>query len=443
MAKKSIDKFTERISHLESGLFSLMIGMGETYFAALVLSLGLGEISASTIAIVPVVIGSIVHLFWPSVIVYFRSEKSWVIFCASVQTVVLAFLGAQCLFDRPKESVLLLITTIYWAAHFAAGPAWNTWLTSIVEKRRHYQFFVNRSRVHELSVLAGLLIAGIALQLNSSSQTFGVIFLFAALFRGASAISFIFHPANDNSNFTPPHSIWSTIAICLEKRKIVYLLLFTFFFQFAVQIAGPFFTPFMLVEQKFSYLQFATLISLPFIARTITYKYAAIIGSKFGIDKVWAVGIILIFPLPVLWLFFHEFWQLVFLQILGGVAWSCAEYGQTLALVQRFQPERRSSVLTISNLFASLGMGLGFIVGGLLWISSSPSESYDYILGTSSICRLAVCFGIPFVIFKNAKVQRLFMRWIGIRPGVGGLSKPILTEASEAELSKGNESETE
>ena len=69
----------------DAASFSVMIGMGETYFAAFALALGTGETFAGLVATMPMLVGASLQLATPWFLQRTRSYKRWVILCASLQ----------------------------------------------------------------------------------------------------------------------------------------------------------------------------------------------------------------------------------------------------------------------------------------------------------------------------------------------------------------------
>src|SRR5579863_5101065 len=58
-----------RNSVSDGAAFSVMVGIGETYFPAFVLALGMGEIAAGLIASIPLLVGAILQMISPAAVV--------------------------------------------------------------------------------------------------------------------------------------------------------------------------------------------------------------------------------------------------------------------------------------------------------------------------------------------------------------------------------------
>src|SRR5947209_8123166 len=69
----------------DGAAFSVMVGIGETYFPAFVLALGMGEIAAGLVASIPLLVGAILQLVSPAAVSWLGSNRRWVIACVALQ----------------------------------------------------------------------------------------------------------------------------------------------------------------------------------------------------------------------------------------------------------------------------------------------------------------------------------------------------------------------
>ena len=69
--------------------YSLMVGTGETYFAAFALALGSSDKVSGLIAAVPPLVGATAQLFAPALAARVKSPSRWIRGCATLQ--VLSF----------------------------------------------------------------------------------------------------------------------------------------------------------------------------------------------------------------------------------------------------------------------------------------------------------------------------------------------------------------
>src|SRR5436309_710681 len=120
----------------DAAAFSVMIGVGETYFGAFALALGTGETIAGLVATLPMLFGATLQLITPWCLQRARSYKQWVIASVSLQAAALLLLPvAAWLVGRTAAGWIFVAASLYWAGAQASGPAWNTWIEDVVPRR--------------------------------------------------------------------------------------------------------------------------------------------------------------------------------------------------------------------------------------------------------------------------------------------------------------------
>src|SRR4029453_11863348 len=107
--------------------FSVMVGAGETYLAAFVLALGMGELATGLVASIPMLAGAFLQLISPAAVRKLGSHRRWVVLCAIAQASSFIPLTAAALYGRIHVAAVFAIAALYWGAGMATGPAWSTW----------------------------------------------------------------------------------------------------------------------------------------------------------------------------------------------------------------------------------------------------------------------------------------------------------------------------
>src|SRR5262245_52703167 len=181
-----------RCSIGDAAAYSVMVGIGETYFAAFALALGTGETFAGLVATMPMLVGASLQLATPWFLQRTRSYKRWVILCASLQAAALLVMPiAALLVGRAAASWVFVAASLYWAAGQATGPAWNTWVEEIIPRRLRANFFACRARISQMCTLAAFATGGIALHVGNANgwllAAFVSIFLIGSSCRFLSA----------------------------------------------------------------------------------------------------------------------------------------------------------------------------------------------------------------------------------------------------------------
>jgi MFS family permease len=413
--------------------FGGMVGMGETYLPAFALAVGLGELVAGLVASVPLLAGGVLQTVSPWGIRRLGSHKRWVLGCATIQALSFLPLLVAALRGGITGGGLLIVATLYWAAGLATGPAWNTWIGTLVPRPIRARFFARRTRFSQAAVFAGFLSGGLALQAASSRQQ--VLVAFAALFAvaGGCRLVSVWMLARQSEPIPIPKDMqdlnWRAMGRCLACQSSGRLLLYLVAIQAAVQVSGPFFAPFMLKQLEFSYGAYVSLISLAYLAKVMTLPLWGNVAQRVGAWRLLWIGSLGIVPLSAAWLLSQHLAWLCALQVVGGMAWGAYELAFFLLFFESIREEERTSLLTLYNLINTSAVVIGSLIGGaLLLIAGTTFSAYLMIFALSGFARLAALGLLTCVIPRdiNTAGRGLGLRTMAVRPNTASLDVPIL-----------------
>lgn len=420
-----------RASIVDAGAFGAMVGLGETYLPAFALAAGLGEMAAGMVSSVPLIVGGLMQLASPTAVRLLRSHRRWVVTCAVVQAMSFIPLLIATLAGAITTPTLLLIAAVYWGAGLATGPAWNTWIGTIVPRSIRSKFFAHRTRISHAGVFAGFSIGGVVLHYaaahNQSLNGFALLFGFAGCCRLLSAWMLRLHsepvPLPVNMRRIPWKQVFHHLHASSGGRLLVYLVVV----QAATQMAGPFFTPFMLKKLEFTYAELVALFSIAFLAKVVALPVWGRVATKIGAHQLLWIGGIGIVPMSGGWLVSQHFAWLIFLQIVGGVVWAAYELAFFLLFFESIAEEERTSVLTIYNLLNTTAWVVGSLIGGVILFSFDATfGGYLWVFGLSSVGRFAALLllaRVPRLIVESAEMS---VRTVAVRPGSASLNAPVL-----------------
>jgi MFS family permease len=383
-----------RNSVSDGAAFSVMVGIGETYFPAFVLALGLGEIASGLVASIPLLIGAILQMISPIAVLRLRSNRRWVIWCVFLQALSFVPLVTAAVLGKMHIAGVFGAVALYWAAGLGAGPAWNTWMETVVPFRVRAPFFAMRTRLGQAGTLLGFLAGGAALQYgrhtNTLLEAFAIIFAVAGVCRMFSA-RFLSrqsetHTVHHDQKHVGLGELWSRIKAGGSERLLLYFLAV----QVAVQISGPYFNPFMLKQLRISYIDYVGLLATSFVAKILMLPACGRFATRFGVRKLLWVGGIGIMPVAGLWLYVHTYLQLVALQFLAGAVWAAYELAMFLLFFETCRREERTSILTMFNLANAVALAIGAAIGGgVLKLLGQSREAYLFLFAVSSFARAA------------------------------------------------------
>ncbi len=369
-----------------------MVGIGETYIPAFVLALGLGEIAAGLVVSIPMLIGAILQLISPWAVARLRSNQRWILLSVTAQALSFVPLVVAGLMGHASAFFVFAAVSLYWGAGLASSPAWNAWMETVIPNQVRPRFFATRTRMGQAGILLGFLAGGAALQYGKSVDhtllAFAAIFAVAGLCRGISARYLSQQHENPAKMRRQVHVSLGELIGRIRKGGSERMLLYFLAVQVAVQISGPYFTPYMLKQLKVSYLEYVAMLATSYVAKILVLPAMGWIAHRFGTRKLLWLGGAGIVPTAGLWLYANSFVAIIGVQFVAGVVWAAYELAMFLLFFETVRRDERTSILTLFNLGNAAALVLGAAMGGVLlkYLGESP-EAYLTLFAASSLVR--------------------------------------------------------
>lgn len=415
---------------LDVFFYSLMVGAGETYFAAYSLSLGHSELQAGALITLPIVFGGIAQLLSPYLIKIVGSYKPIVLVGVLGQITCLAFLLILGPWFKSHYILLFTVVAIYWIMAMGITPAWSSWVSKLVEPENIRHFFSLRNSFGGIGTLVGLIISGVMLQykvifLNIS--TFQFIFIICFIARFLSLICLAIHPKVE---FVKPSKMSFSFAPLGMEEKDQFLhqfFIFSSVFKIGVFFSASFFTPYMLVHLNFSYIEYTSILVSSFVGRILIGYFLRKRLSNFDINLLYLIAAICICLVPVLWLLFESVLAIVILELMTGMMWGIFEICFLVTVFEEIPTDKQSVYMTRYNLWHTLSIGIGAILGIICFYNFKEyANIYFLIFIVSTFLRGLSIFTFPRKHIKtDLKLLSNSFRSLGIRPGVGLIARPM------------------
>ncbi len=439
MPERSGASAPERMRRLERDLaaimgdgaaFSMMVGVGETYFAAFALAVGLGEVTAGMLASLPILAGAVLQLLTPGAVLRLGSHRRWVVLCARLQALTFVPLVVAAIAGQIPALALFVVAALYWGFGMGTGPAWNTWVGTLVPRSLRTRYFARRTRVQQAALLGGLLLGGAILHgadlRGRPLAGFAAIFLIGGLCRLTSSV-LISRQSEPASLVTPPLS--GSLDVLARSRAAGggALLLYMLALQTGVHVAAPFFTPYMLTELDLPYDRYMVLVAASLVAKIAVLPLLGRVARRLGARRLLWVGALGVVPLAAMWIVLRDFAPLLALQMVAGAAWGAYELATVLLVFDHIPAEDRTTLLTLFNLGNALAMLAGTAVGGaLLSALGHGSTGYFLIFGISSAARAGALLLLPAVRDVPVPERVPAMRVLAARPSAGSIERPVV-----------------
>jgi hypothetical protein len=379
----------------DGAAFSVMVGVGETYLVPFALALGIAAGQASLLATLPVLAGSLLQLAAPAGVRRLGSYRRWVVGCAVLQALCFVPLVAAALSGAASPLALFVVGAAYWGFGMATGTGGY-----VLEWGTHGG--------RELVAFAALFAAACVARLVSS-RFLAAMSERPGLARRLEAIHF------------------GEVLRELRGHDAGRIVAWLIAMQVTVNLAAPFFAPYMLGPLALSYDGFMLLTATSFVSRVAVLPWLGRLAERGRAAHVLRLGALGIVPLPALWLVSDDFGYLVVLQAFAGCAWAAVELATLLVFFDGLAQETRTSVLAVYNVASAAAVALGSLLGAAAFVAlGSGAAAYAALFAVSSIGRAAT---LPLLrrVGPPKTPTTVELSTLAVRPSLGALQRPILS----------------
>lgn len=350
-----------------------------TLLAAFALELGASFITIGILAAVP-------HLTQlaqvPAVLLVerLRARRLIGVVAGALSRPALLLMGAAALVSSPDVAVAMLVAGFVWRYGLGAvvGCGWNSWIRDLVPEARMGAFFGRRLVWMTLYGLVLGLLAGVFIDVWRAQEGWQPKYAYALLYVGAflcgaySVWCMVHMPEPKMAPATDTEPLRRRLVRPLRDRNFRRLLIFLGSWNFAVNLAAPFFTVHMLTSLELDLTTVVVLTSLSQMANMLVLRQWGVIADRFASKSVLQVCA----PLFLLCIFAWTFTTfpdrhaltlplLVAIHILAGIATA----GVTLAsstIALKLAPKGDATAYLASNsLVNAMAAGLAPVLGGL------------------------------------------------------------------------------
>ncbi|MEZ5414669.1 MAG: MFS transporter [Opitutaceae bacterium] len=276
-------------------------------------------------------------------------------------------------------TVMLFFIALRGMANAFVSTGWNGWLRDIIPQDVMGKFFAHRLRLATIaSVIAAILAAGYIDWWKESGPTaeiFGYSYamLAGSVLFGFAAVAFMARMPEPQMAVPdgPPPSVLHSLSAPWRDTNFRQLIKFTFMWNFVANLAVPFFSVYMLVKLNMS---LSAVVGLGVLSQVFNIFFLRVWGpivDRFGSKIVLTLSSSLYFLVILGWTFTTmpeayalTFPLLVFLHMLIGIASAGINITTTTIRMKMAPAAQATSYLTVVALSASLGAGIGPLLGG-------------------------------------------------------------------------------
>lgn len=185
----------------------------------------------------------------------YNNRRGVSVVCSVLARIPLLIIGIVAIFF-PEGSLSLLLSFLFFFYFFGsiAGPSWNSWMKDLVPADTLGTYFSKRSSyMQTLNVILSLALAFLidhikAIYPRSELAAYGVMFVLAGIF-GLTGTLFLSKTPEPKSQLIK-ENIFKLFRRSLKNKNFRRLLTFNSVWVFALNLATPFFTVFLLQDMK-------------------------------------------------------------------------------------------------------------------------------------------------------------------------------------------------
>ena len=365
----------------------------DNFMTAFALHLQATSVQLGVLTAIPQLIGSLMQLV--SVFLGTRFSRRRIVLSAAILQTILMFGFALLAALRQGGLVqtLLMLVMLYHAFSNLIQPQWRAWMGSLVPQQQRGVFFASRTRLTMATTLLVFIGGGLFLSYSARADLVWAGFVALFLVAGAGRATSCYHlwrmhdaapepVAADNSRF------FETLRILKEAFHDPTFRNYTFFvagMQGMVAISAPFFAVYLLNELQFTYFEYSINLIASIATQFFMLRYWGRISDKHGARFVMLMCSSAIPVIPVLWLFSPNYYYLLLVQLISGLAWS--GYNLTMAnYLYDIRPHHTNfaTYAAVQALSSAVLVFVGGLAGGYL-ASNAPAiaDAMPFTLGSA------------------------------------------------------------
>jgi MFS family permease len=310
----------------------------------------------------------------------YNNRKAVAVICAVFARIPLLIIGAlPLLFFPSSQSVQWLIFFLFFYYFFGsiAGPSWNAWMKDLVPEKSLGTYFSRRaSYTQTVNVVLSLLLAFFIDYVRRSYpqhllQTYSLMFITGGVtgLIGAFILSRVKEPRSEPVR----DNIFKLFKKPLKDRNFRRLLIFNSAWVFALNIATPFFTVFLMKSIKLSLSYIIALGILSQLSSILTIRMWGAYADRYSNKTIIAIGAPLYILCILAWCFvgiYSSFYtNFIFLALIYIVT-GFATAGINLSLTNiglKLAPREDSIVyLSSKNIITAFFSSIAPLIGGSL-----------------------------------------------------------------------------
>jgi MFS family permease len=349
-----------------------------TFMVALALLMGASNFQIGVIAALPT-FTNIFQLLAIWLVRKYNNRRAVSVYCALLSRFPLIIIGALAIFAPGFQTIQLLIFFLFFYYLFAsfAGLSWNAWMKDLVPEANLGTYFSQRARYSQIMNVCLSIILALGVDYVKDNQpdlqlsAYGVMYVVGGVIGIIGAL--ILSRAPEPQSYMSKDNIFKLLLRPLKDPNFRRLLIFNSAWVFALNIAIPFFSVYMLktMNLSISYIIVLTIISqlCGIFAVGLWGRFA----DKYSNKTIIAIGAPLYILCILAWCFVGLYTTfranltlLVLIHIFTGIATSGINLSLTNIGLKLASRNEAIVYLSAKNIITAFFSSVAPLIGGIL-----------------------------------------------------------------------------
>ncbi|MGE5224320.1 MAG: MFS transporter [Omnitrophica WOR_2 bacterium] len=248
-------------------------------------------------------------------------------------------------------------------------PAWMSFTADIVPLEGRGRFFASRNFAMGVSGMVVTLFIGILITRMAKPDGYQAALLIAFFLGLGSILSYshIIDPfQGKQASASSPLSFAALFKDLRGRPDFLILIYTTALWNLALNIAGPFFTVYLVQNLKAT----AAMVGITTIASSLTtflfQRKLGVLADRWGPLRMQILSSLIIPILPVAWIFTRAAWNVIPINLLSGFLWGAFNLASFNYLLMITPEDQRARYAAIYQVVVLLSLSAGAAIGGLV-----------------------------------------------------------------------------
>lgn len=351
---------------------------GGAFLVALALIMGATNFQIGLLAALPT-FTNIFQLLSIWLVRRYNNRRAIAVICNLLARFPLIFIGSLPLFFVSSNSINALFCFLFFYYFFGsiAGPSWNSWMKDLVPEHKLGAYFSHRTRLNQITNVVFSISLALVIDYIRKYHPQYQLYVYGGMFITGGIIgitgSLILSKVPEPHSVSLKDHLITIMKRPLKDRNLRRLLMFNSAWIFALNIATPFFTVFLLKSLR---LPLSFIIALGIISQLSSILTVRLWGNftdRYSNKTVIAINAPVYIGCLIAWCFvgiytnmYNNIALLVLIYIFSGIALAGINLSITNISLKLAPREEAIVYLSVQNVFTAFFSSIAPLIGGYI-----------------------------------------------------------------------------